>query len=103
MEHMTRHERLLCGRIGRSIVSTDHGVWWTAWNQCPYSFCEHIINLPHNSVGPPNRGSDQWLRSSAWLESNRSSAVLRCRTTRIPTTIVSTRLRLHQIEIFYQF
>jgi hypothetical protein len=33
----------------------------------PYSLCEHIVNLPHNSVGPLNRGSDHGLRSWAWL------------------------------------
>src|SRR5438128_1022839 len=37
------------------------------------------------------------------LESNRSSAVFRCRATRIPATIASTRLRPSSIPTFYRF
>ncbi len=30
-------------------------------------FSEYIVDLPHDSVGPLNRGSDHRLRSRAWL------------------------------------
>ena len=33
----------------------------------PYSFCEHIVNLPHDSIGPLNRGRDHRFRPRAWL------------------------------------
>jgi hypothetical protein len=62
------------------------------------------LYFPHDSLCPLNRSGDHRISPrTALVLPNKSSAVFRCRATRISATIASTRSRPSSTRPWYQF